>query len=186
MDKLPVQKERNLYLAKQVDQSSINDITKEIVEINEDDAYLKRLYGVHNLEYNPSPIKLYIDSYGGKVYQCMGLVGLMSKSDTPIHTIVTGAAMSCGFIITLAGHNRFAYDSATLLYHQVSTVQVGKVKDIDESLIQTKKLQKWMEDYTYNRTDITRAKLKEVYDTKLDWFMTAEEAKELKVIDEIL
>lgn len=186
MDKLPVQKERNLYLAKQVDQSSINEVTKQIVDINENDEYLKKLYDVHSLEYKPNPIKLYIDSYGGKVYQCMGLVGVMQKSETPVHTIVTGAAMSAGFVISIAGQTRFAYDHATLLYHQASSVKSGTVKDIDEQLIQTKKLQKWMEDFTWKNTDITRARLKEVYDKKIDWYMTAEEAKDLGAVDEIL
>ena len=96
---LPVPKVRNLYLPKQVDQASMNELTKSIIEINEDDEHLKKLYGVYGLIYDPKPIKIYIDSYGGKVYQCFGLIGVMENSLTPIHTVVTGAAMSCGFII---------------------------------------------------------------------------------------
>lgn len=186
MDKLPTRKERNLYLAKQVDQSSINDITKQIVEINENDEYLQKLYSVHDLEYKRTPIKIYIDSYGGMVYQCMGLVGVMQKSDTPVHTIVTGAAMSAGFVITIAGHKRFGYDHATLMYHQASSVKAGKVKDIEERLVQTKKLQTWMEDIIVDLTDIPRSRVKEVYDKKEDWYITSREAKDLGVIDEII
>jgi len=106
---LPSPIPRNLFLAKQVDQDSINSISKAIIEINEDDEYLSKIYSAHDLIYNPKPIKLYIDSYGGYVYQCMGLLGIMKASKAPIHTIVTGCAMSCGFLISVSGHKRFGY-----------------------------------------------------------------------------
>jgi len=186
MDKLPVPKERNLYLAKQVNQESINSITKSIIEINENDDHLVKLYGIHDIEYKRNPIRLFIDSFGGAVYQCMGLVGVMQKSETPIHTIVTGAAMSAGFIITIAGHERYAYEHSTLMYHQSATMKFGKVKDIEESMVQSRKLQTWLEDMTVDLTKIKRSRLKEVYDRKEDWYLTAQEAKEVGAIDEIL
>ena len=67
-------------------------------------------------------IKIYIDSYGGQVYQCFGLIGVM-ESKTEIHTVCS-AAMSCGFIILINGHKRFAYRHATPLYHRVSSVSL--------------------------------------------------------------
>ena len=41
---IPVPRARNLYLPKQVDQASMNELTKSIIEINEDDNHLKKLY----------------------------------------------------------------------------------------------------------------------------------------------
>ena len=87
---LPKPKFRTLYLPEQVNQESMNKLTKAIIEINDNDTYLKKLYEINDVEYNPKPIRLYIDSYGGAVYQCFGLLGVMEKSKTPIHTIVTG------------------------------------------------------------------------------------------------
>ena len=55
---LPAPKDRNLYLAKQVDQDSINSITKAIVEICDNDEYITKLYALHDLTYVPKPIKL--------------------------------------------------------------------------------------------------------------------------------
>jgi ATP-dependent Clp protease protease subunit len=183
---LPIPKDRNLYLPKQVDQASMNDLTKDIININENDKHLKDLYNVYNLEYNPQPIKIYIDSYGGMVYQCFGLIGVMERSETPIHTIVTGAAMSCGFLILINGHNRFAYQHATPLYHQVSTGFYGKVKDMEEKLEETKRLQGKIEEMTIRLTKISKKKLSEVLKNKRDWFMSAEEALNLGVIDSIV
>ena len=183
---LPKPKARNLYLPEQVNQESMNKLTKSIIEINEDDAYLVKLYEINDVEYKPQPIKLYIDSYGGAVYQCFGLLGVIEKSDTPVHTIVTGAAMSCGFMILISGHKRFGYKHSTPLYHQVSTGFYGKVQDMEESLTEAKRLQKKIEDITFERTSISKKKLNEILKNKKDWFMTAEEALTLGVIDGIL
>lgn len=183
---LPSPYQRNLFLAKQVDQDSINSITKSIIEINESDEYVSKIYEAHDLNYTPKPIKLYIDSYGGYVYQCMGLLSIMKSSKAPVYTIVTGCAMSCGFLISVSGHKRFGYSKATYMYHQVSSVAVGKVKDLEDDVIETKRLQKMIEDITIENTRITEKKLDRIYKTKKDWFMDSFEALKLKVIDEII
>ena len=59
---LPSPMNRNLFLAKQVDQASINEISKAIIAINEDDEYISKMYSIYDITYNPKPIKLYIDS----------------------------------------------------------------------------------------------------------------------------
>ena len=179
-------KERNLFLSSQVDQDSINSISKSILAIEEDDKYLTKLYALHSLEYKPKAIKLYIDSYGGNVYQCYGLLGIMKSCKVPIHTIVTGCAISCGFLISIAGHKRFGYPKSTYMYHQVSSSGRGKAKDLEEDIIETKRLQKMLEEHTLECTKIPKSKLKEVYKTKFDWYLDSKQAKEAGVIDEII
>jgi ATP-dependent Clp protease, protease subunit len=183
---LPEPKPRNLFLADQVTQASMNELSKAIISINEDDENLKKLYKSHDLEYKAKPIKLYIDSYGGAVYQCFGLIGIMETSKTPIHTIVTGCAMSCGFIILIHGHQRFAYKHATPLYHQVSTGFRGKLADMEENIKETRRLQEKIEGMTLNLTKISKKKLEKIFKRKIDWSMNAEEALKLGVIDEII
>ena len=186
MESLPRPKDRNLYLPDQVTQKTMNSLTKAIIDINEHDAHIKKVYSIYGAKYKPSPIKIYIDSYGGQVYQCFGLLGVMDKSKTPIHTIVTGAAMSCGFMILISGHKRFGYSLSTPLYHQVSTGFYGKIQDMEESLKETKRLQKKIEEITLDRTRITEKELKKILRKKIDWYMNAEEALKLGVIDEII
>ena len=60
---LPKPKYRNLYLPEQVNQESMNKLSKSIIEINESDAHLKKLYALYGITYDPQPIKRYIDSY---------------------------------------------------------------------------------------------------------------------------
>ena len=183
---IPVAKSRNLYLAKQVNQDSMNEISKAIIDINESDKFLAACAELHGMSYTPKPIKLYIDSYGGYACQCLGLLGIMKQSEVPVHTIVTGCAMSCGFLISIAGHKRFAYDKATLMYHQVSSGAWGKLKDMEEDIMETKRLQKLVEAHTIEQTKLTRKQLKDNFETKKDWFMTSKEALKYGVIDEIV
>lgn len=186
MAELALPKKRDLFFNKQVDQNSIGDITQKIIEINQDDEHLKKVYAIYGLKYEPDPIKIYIDSYGGYVYQCFGLLSVMERSQTPIHTIVTGCAMSCGFMMLICGHKRFAHKLSTPLYHQVSSGAWGTVKELEESVQESKRLQKTLETIVKDKTDITKKKLREILETKKDWYMTAEEALELNVVDEIL
>ena len=186
MADLPLPKKRDLFFNKQVDQNTIGDLTQKIIEINQDDEHLKKVYAIYNLNYEPDPIKIYIDSYGGYVYQCFGLLSVMERSQTPIHTIVTGCAMSCGFMMLICGHKRFAHKLSTPLYHQVSSGAWGTVKELEESVEESKRLQKILESIVKDKTDITKKRLREILETKKDWFMTSKEALELNVVDEIL
>jgi len=183
---LPNPKDRNLFFSRQVNQSSINDLSTSIIEISEHDQYIKKIYEAHDLVYNPKPIKIYIDSYGGYVYQCLGLIGIIEACKTEIHTIVTGCAMSCGFLIGISGHKRFGYERSTYLYHQVAGGAFGKVKDIEEELVEILRLQEIVEDITLKNTSISRKMLEKAYKGKKDWYLDSKEAIKLGVIDEII
>lgn len=177
---------RNLYLAQQVDQESMNKISKSIIEIRENDEFLKKFYVLFNLDYNPAPIVLHIDSYGGAVYQCFGLLSIMKSKGTPVNTVVTGCAMSCGFMIAIHGHHRKVHENATLMYHQVSSRVGGTAKDIEEEVIEVKRLQEKIEDMTKAYTKITSKQLEKVYKKKKDWYLDAKEAVKWGCADEIV
>ena len=177
---------RNIFLYSQVTQDTMKDVTKEIIDINEDDKRLKHTLEALNMAYTPKPINIYIDSYGGMIYQCFGLISVMEDSETPVHTHVTGSAKSAGFLILIHGHKRFAYEHSTPLYHQMSGGFYGTVKDAEVKVEEYKRLQKKIEEITIKKTNITKKKLKEILNTKTDWYMDSEEALKLGVIDEII
>lgn len=182
---IPDPKERALFLPREVDASSMNDLTKKILSINREDKALTRALAELGLDYKPAPILIHIDSYGGYVYQCLGLIGVMKLSTTPIHTVVTGCAMSAAFIIAICGHQRTAYPYATLMYHQVWGGCDGKVQDRLEDMDETMRLQKQLEQLVLSKTRITRDQLLENRSRKKDWYMAPREAKRLGVIDAI-
>lgn len=183
---IPAPKPRALYLAAQVDQASMAMMSTAILDINSNDEYISKMCEVHGMTYEPKPIVIYVDSYGGYVYQCFGLLSVMKNSKVPVHTIVTGCAMSCGFMIAISGHERYAYEKATFMYHQVSSGTFGKLKEMEEDIVETKRLQKIVEDHALANTGLTRKQLKENFDGKKDWYMNTKEALKYKVIDAII
>ena len=186
METLPLPKERDIFFSKQVDQASIEELTRRIVEYNREDVRLKKLYDVCEQIYKPKPINIFIDSYGGAVYQGFGLFSIMESSKTPIHTYVTGAAMSCGFLMLIHGHKRFAYKNATPMFHQVSSGSFGTIKDMEESIEEVRRLQNIIIEMTVKKTKIPKKKLLDIENKKQDWFMSAKEALKYSVVDEII
>jgi ATP-dependent Clp protease protease subunit len=178
--------ERNIYLSDQITQDSVSGVIEKIITINEADDFIDKKGELYNFKYDRTPIKLYIDSYGGSVYQCLGLISVMERSKTPIHTICTGVAMSAGFMILISGHRRFAHKYSTPLYHQASSFVFGELKNIEENIVEMKRLQDLLETMVLEKTDIKKARLKQVYVEKLDWYLSAKEALDNNVIDEIL
>lgn len=183
---IPVPKEREIYLYSDVNQTSILGLTKSIHEINNDDGLIAQMCAVNGMNYNPRPIKLYIDSYGGAVYQCLGFLNVMDKSTTPIHTIVTGCACSSGFIIAINGHKRYCYSKSTYMYHQMSVVQMGELQEIENRQIEYQRLQDIVHDHVGNKTGISLSQLKKIKEHKKNQFFNSAEALKLKIVDEII
>lgn len=189
MDKtigLPLPLDRKIYLYDQIEQKVIEKVSKSIITINENDRFLEKLYRLYGVEYKPAPIELYIDSYGGMVYQTFGLISLIETSVTPIHTICTGTAMSCGILLLIAGHKRHCYERSTIMLHSISTFFEGQVQDIKEELAETERLQEIVTKLVVEKTKIPLKTVKAVETGKKDWYMTPSQAKKFKIIDEIL
>lgn len=130
------------------------------------------------------PIKIYIDSWGGSLIDGFSIIDVIKASETPIYTIVTGAAYSCGLMIAIAGHKRFAYPHSSFLLHE------GSIGSEIQDAHKFKKYAEFyntqleqLEDFIISNTNIT----KEEYATlsKDDNWYTAKQAVDKGFIDEI-
>ena len=104
-------------------------------------------------------------------------------SKTPVYTIVIGSAYSAGFFISIAGHKRYAYPLSSFLYHEGSATNGGTANQFQNFSEFYKKQLKQLKEHTLNCTKISE----ELYEEKKrdDWWLDANEALELGVIDEI-
>ena len=114
------------------------------------------------------------------------LIDIMINSKSPIYTYCTGYAMSAAFNIFLAGHKRFATKHSTFLYHQLSFWKEGKYQDMVENQTEMDYLQNEIEIYVHNRPQISKKKLLEVKNKKLDWYIHCDEALKLGIVNEIV
>jgi len=77
-------------------------------------------------------LTLYINSYGGDLYQAFALIDIMNRSRYPIATVAVGAIMSAGFMIFASGTKgcRFVGENTGVMCHQFSSGSSGKYHDI--------------------------------------------------------
>ncbi|MEC9062728.1 MAG: ATP-dependent Clp protease proteolytic subunit [Pseudomonadota bacterium] len=126
-------------------------------------------------------IPIVIDSYGGQVYSLMAMISAIKHAELPVATIVEGKAMSCGAILFSYGEEglRFMDPDATLMIHDVSSMEYGKVEEIKASADETDRLNQIV--YTMMARNCGK---KDDYFLKLvhkkghaDWFLNANDAK---------
>jgi ATP-dependent protease ClpP protease subunit len=72
------------------------------------------------------------------------------------------------------------------MYHQVSSGAWGTVKEMEESLVEVKRLQEMIEEITLENTNFTKKKLEKIYTSKKDLWLNSDQALKLGVIDEIV
>lgn len=173
---------RLFYLSDDVDNSSIGQLCWSLLsKLQEDNNKEEK-----EKNFTREPIKIYINSYGGSVYDMWALIDIMLNSKTPIHTYCTGYAMSAAFKIFLAGHKRFATKHATFMYHQMSCKRHGKYQDLVEDREQIDYLQKSIEEYVVERTNLTQADIDDIRERKKDFYIHSKDAIKLGIVDEII
>ena len=150
-----------------------------IHEINNEDK--------NKAEENRDPIKLILNSPGGNVYDGMGIVDAIQNSVTPIHMHIHGQAISMGFAIATCGHYRYATKRTTFMYHECSW-ETGheKMKFHEQELKEGKRLWKVYDNIIVENTEIPLKTLQSVRKEQKEWYITAEQALNLGIIDEIL
>jgi ATP-dependent protease ClpP protease subunit len=72
------------------------------------------------------------------------------------------------------------------MYHQVSSGTGGKLKDMQEDLEETARLQQIINDHTFSKTNITQKKLDKNFKDKKDWFIAGEDLIKLGIVDKII
>lgn len=130
-------------------------------------------------------IYLYINSPGGSVTAGMGIYDTMQYIKPDVSTICVGMAASMGAFLLAAGAKgkRFALPNSEIMIHQPLGGAKGQASDVAihaEHIIKTKKkLNSILSERTGQPLDVVEK------DTDRDHFMSAEEAKEYGLIDEI-
>lgn len=171
-----------ILLSDEIDTISIKDVVEKILEINHNDNLNQKKYRY----YKRKPIKLYINSYGGVVYDGLALVDTIRYSKTPVHTYCFGSAMSMGLWIYLAGKRRYAGRNCTFMYHEISNAPWGKLSFIKQEVDEMQRLQRAYDDMITKNTKIRQEKLDEIKEKKAEWYIAASEALKLGICHGII
>lgn len=126
-------------------------------------------------------IPVVIDSYGGEVYSLMAMISAIKHAELPVATIIEGKAMSCGAVLFSCGEEgmRFMDPNATVMIHDVSSAQLGKVEELKASVAETERLNKIIYQMMARNCGKKDDYFLKLVDKKkhADWFLDAEECK---------
>ena len=165
-------KERVIFLVGPVDDHTANLVVAQLLFLESE---------------NPDKdIHLYINSPGGSVTAGLSIYDSMQFIKPDVSTMCIGQACSMGAFLLSAGTKgkRYSLPNARVMIHQPSGGAQGQATDIN---IQAQEILKIREKLNQLMADHTGQTLKKLsLDTERDNFMSAEEAKEYGIVDEIL
>ena len=128
-----------------------------------------------------SVIPIVIDSYGGEVYSLMTMISALKHAEIPIATIVEGKAMSCGAVLFTFGEQgmRFMDPDATVMIHDVSSMDWGKVEELKAGAKEAERLNDKIFTMMARNCGKKDDYFLKIVDKKkhADWFMDSVEAK---------
>jgi ATP-dependent Clp protease protease subunit len=129
---------------------------------------------------------LYINSPGGSVTAGMAIYDTMLYVKPAISTICMGQAASMGALLLAAGTKgkRFALPHARILIHQPLGGVQGQATDIDIQAREILRMREELNRILVHHTGQSMDKIQR--DTDRDFFMTAEQAKDYRIVDEVI
>ena len=164
--------DRIIFLGTQVDDYTANVIQAQLLYLDSADP--------------GKDISIYLNTPGGSVYAGLGIYDTMQYISSDVSTICTGMAASMGAVLLVAGATgkRFALQHSRVMIHQPMGGAQGQASDIEITAREIQKLKKEL--YTIIADHSGRPYEQIEKDSDRDYWMTAAEAKEYGMIDEVL
>lgn len=166
-------KERIVFLGTGISDQIANLIVAQLLYLNREDPERE--------------IQMYINSPGGMIYAGLAVYDTMRQISAPVMTVAVGLTASFGTVLLSAGTKgrRFALPSATIHMHQPWTSGGGgQATDIEIQAREILRQRDLLNSILSERTGQPLARIEE--DTDRDFYMTAQQAKEYGLIDDIL
>jgi ATP-dependent Clp protease protease subunit len=131
------------------------------------------------------PIEFYINSPGGSVSAGLAIYDVMQIINAPVNTTCLGLAASMGAVLLAGGTGvRSCLPHARVMIHQVSSGFHGTAADINIQAAETNKLYDQLLDILSAKCNQDKKKVKK--DCDRDYYMSATEAKNYGIIDQII
>ena len=164
-------KDRIIILGTPIDEAVANLIVAQLIHLESEDP--------------DKDINLYINSPGGMVYAGLAIYDTMQFIRPDVSTICVGMAMSMGAILLAGGApgKRYALPNAKIMIHQGSAGFSGSPTDIEIQAREVLALKQRMAEIIAEHTQQPLEQVEK--DIDRDRFMTAEEARDYRIVDEV-
>lgn len=178
------QRQRQMTLGDLLLENRIIFLQGEIHDGNANELVMKMLY--LQSENRRKDINFYINSPGGSVSSTLAIYDTMQILSCPVTTFCVGLAASGGAVLLAGGSagKRFILPHAKVMIHQPYGQVGGQVSDIE---IQADEIIKTRDVLNRVLSEHTGQKIKKIAeDTDRDFYMSAEDAKKYRIVDEII
>ena len=142
-----------------------------------------------NLKIKPKrTLKLYINTYGGEVYEAFALIDIMKQSRHNIATYGVGAVMSAGFLIFASGEqgHRYIGKNTGIMNHQHSDTMESKMHDMKAQMKENNNCEQRCMQILRDATGYSLADVRKKFNNPSDQYFTARQLVDLKIADDIL
>ena len=164
--------DRIIFLGTQIDDYTANTLQAQLLYLDSVDA--------------GKDINIYVNSPGGSVHAGLGIYDTMQFIKSDVSTICTGMAASMAAVLLVAGKEgkRFALPHSRVMIHQPMGGAQGQASDIE---ITAREIQKLKQELYNIIAEHSHQPYDKVWaDSDRDYWMTAQEAKEYGMIDQVL
>jgi ATP-dependent Clp protease, protease subunit len=164
--------ERIIFLGVQIDDASANDVMAQLLCLESADP--------------DRDIVMYINSPGGSFTALTAIYDTMMFVRPDIQTVCMGQAASAAAVLLAAGTpgKRMALEHARILIHQPSGEGQGQISDLDIQAKEILRMRRQLEEVLARHTGKTEEQIKA--DIERDTILTAEQAKEYGIVDEVI
>lgn len=165
-------KDRIIFLGEEVNEHTANIVVAQLLYLAYDDP--------------KKDIKLYINSPGGSVYDGLAIYDTIQHIAPDVQTIGIGLQASMGAFLLSSGTKgkRYALPNARIMIHQPSSGTRGKITDQEITLREGVFLKHRLNEILAKNTGQKLAKIEK--DVDRDFWMSAVEAKEYGLVDEVI
>jgi ATP-dependent Clp protease protease subunit len=166
--------------------NSIHFLTGEITEETVEECIKWIIY--ENLDAKEKILTLYVNSTGGDLYQAFALIDIMQSSKHSIRTIAVGSVMSAAFLIFTAGTKGERYIAANtgIMCHQFSGSADAKYHDLKAEMKENELLNQKMVNILKEATGLSPSRIKSKLLPASDVYLTAQEALDFGIADQLL
>jgi ATP-dependent Clp protease protease subunit len=164
--------ERIIFLGTPIDDQIANLIVAQLIHLESEDP--------------DKDISIYVNTPGGSVYAGMAIYDTMQFIKPDVSTICCGIAMSMGALLLAGGApgKRMALPNSKILIHQVSAGYQGQATDIEIHAREILDMRRRLDEIIGKHTGQPLERVSR--DTERDYFMSAPEAREYGIIDQVI
>lgn len=165
--------DRIIFLGVQVDDASADDVMAQLLVLESQDPN--------------RDVMMYINSPGGSMTAMTAIYDTMQYIKPDVQTVCLGQAASAAAILLASGTEgkRLMLPNARVLIHQPAIDQgFGKATEIEIQAKEMLRMREWLEETLAKHTGQDVEKIRR--DIEVDTFLTAPEAKEYGIVDEVL